>query len=508
VLVIRPTFSAAGRPAVPFAAPHLVGIAGSGMKSLAELLRDLGCRVTGSDRSLPGGHCETNVPADCDALISSSAVPPDNPERTAAAALGIPQFSLVDVLAELMKTRTGVCIAGTHGKSTTTALTAWILQHAGREPSAFIGASIRNQPAGASPRFLHNAREPGASAQRLMKTAQRGGWAGSGELFVAESCEYRRHFLQLTPRHAVILNIEPDHFDTFPDDAALLDGFQQFAARVPPDGTLLISGDCERSPRIAPSRCAVHTFGSREDCNWRFTDVRQTASGTHFTVLHDDRIVTEVETPLFGDHNVHNTLAATALCLRLGLSAAEVRDAVRAFPGIARRFAPIGEWRGVRFFDDYAHHPTAVRVTLETARQRFGGQRVWCVFQPHQLTRTERLLDEFAAALSIADRVLITPVFAAREEASEAGERVSRLLVERARSRIRENSDGSAEFSRIPLRQSASRSCRFCPSLDRILPTLDHGARPGDVVILMGAGDIERIGHELAGRISGNHTGR
>jgi UDP-N-acetylmuramate--alanine ligase len=130
------------------------------------------------------------------------------------------------------------------------------------------------------------------------------------------------------------------------------------------------------------------------------------------------------------------------------------------------------------------------------------------VFQPHQLTRTERLLDEFAAALSIADRVLITPVFAAREEASEAGERVSRLLVERARSRIRENSDGSAEFSRIPLRQSASRSCRFCPSLDRILPTLDHGARPGDVVILMGAGDIERIGHELAGRISGNHTGR
>jgi UDP-N-acetylmuramate--alanine ligase len=511
MVLVRQTDPPAVRgPAAPFAAPHLVGIGGSGMQSLAALLRDLGCRVTGSDARFAGGHCESQVPADCDALVYSPAVPPDNPERTAAAALGIPQLSLVDVLALLMQSRTGVCIAGTHGKSTTTALTAWILRHAGREPSAFIGASLHVGQA-FQPDREGDVRQAGRLASgQAGKPDLRGGWAGSGELFIVESCEYRRHFLRFTPEHAVILNIEPDHFDTFPDEAALLDGFRQFAASVPASGTLLVNGDCERCKSVAElarvqtsgrkprNSCefrygtkSLETFGSTAGCNWRFADVQQTATGTRFRIVNEGHVVTDVDSPLFGTHNVYNALAAAAFCLRLGVSAAEVRDAVREFPGISRRFAPLGEWRGMAVFADYAHHPTAVRVTLETARQRFGGRRVWCVFQPHQLLRTQRLMDEFAAALALADCVLVPPVFAARENASGDCERISQLLVERTSALM-----------------ASSRSCRPCASLDHVLPTLDDEARPGDVVILMGAGDIERIGHELAGRIPPDHAGR
>jgi len=553
MIVARPTeFAAVRGLAAPFAKPHLVGIGGSGMQSLAALLRDLGCRVTGSDARFAGGHCESHVPVDCDALVYSPAIPPDNPERTAAAALGIPQLSLVDVLALLMQSRTGVCIAGTHGKSTTTALTAWILRHAGRDPSAFIGASLPvgqafqpdrsriRENSAVSEAARQNSHEFCYSIGQAGKPDLRGGWAGSGELFVVESCEYRRHFLQFSPEHAVILNIEPDHFDTFPDEAALLDGFRQFAARVPASGTLLVNGDCERCHSIVegvgcpefnfPPRSSdklnalngklnsghptptlpLETFGSTPGCDWRFADVEcsrirensavglshsriltNSATGTQFLVLHRNRPVVRIESPLFGTHNVYNALAAAALCLRLGVSAAEVRDAVRSFPGISRRFAPLGEWRGMAVFADYAHHPTAVRVTLETARQRFGRRRVWCVFQPHQLLRTQRLMDEFAAALALADCVLIPPVYAARETASGDCERVSKLLVECTTARM-----------------ASSESCRLCASLDHVLPTLEDEARPGDVVILMGAGDIERIGHELAGRIPRDHAGR
>ena len=197
---------------VPFTTPYLVGINGSGMKSLAELLRDVGCRITGSDQSSPGGHCESNVPSDCDALVYSPAVADSNPERRAASRRGIPQWSLIETIALLMESREGICVAGTHGKSTTAALIAWILQSAGREPSAFIGASRCDDKRNA--------------------LGGRGGWAGRGNLFVVESCEFGRNFLTYRPSHAVILNIEPDHFDTFPDESALLAGFTEFAANV------------------------------------------------------------------------------------------------------------------------------------------------------------------------------------------------------------------------------------------------------------------------------------
>jgi len=514
------------------------------MKSLAELLGDLGCAISGSDHRgdsptlrklrrkrwrVDAGHDAAHLPADVDALIYSPAIPASNPERQEARRRGIPQFSLIEVLAKLMETRTGVCIAGTHGKSTTTAMTAWILQHAGRSPSAFVGAGVRisgrggwaevrpesapcdvtrgrtthfDKPVSNSRRMTSRDREGAGERIDSPSTGPlpdgRGSFSvptmrevspasGTEDLFVVESCEYQRNFLQFQPQHAVILGIEPDHFDTFPDEAALVDGFRRFVDQVSPTGTLLVSGDCERCRRIVdPADARLETFGADSRSLWWFDNARPTDRGTRFRVFCGEQFVAEIELPLFGRHHLHNALAAVAMSVRLGVPAAKIRAALREFPGIARRFALVGSWRGMLVFDDYAHHPTAVRVTLKAARERFPGRRLWCVFQPHQIARTTRLMNDFAAALCVADHVLVTPVFAARETDAEAAVDASQTLAAKTAGH-----NGNA---------------RLLASLDQILPTLEDEARPGDVVVLMGAGDIERIGHELAGRISRDHS--
>lgn len=460
-------------PELPFASAHLIGIAGSGMKSLAELLGDLGCRLTGSDRRrdssairamrqrsirIDAGHDPHFVPPDCEAVIYSPAIGPENHERRMAARLAIPQYSLIDALAGLMAVRTGVCIAGTHGKSSTTALTAWILQHAGLSPSAFIGASLCG--------------------------SDRGGWAGAGELFVVESCEYDRNFLQLRPKHAVILGIEPDHFGTYPDEASLVDAFAQFAANLPDDGTLLIPTDCPRSVSAAKrATCRVEKFDATLVSRLQAAQLVSKLQAAHSTHIDIPRTTGRLKP---GHQLARNTAAAVALCRQLGVADDVIRKAVATFPGIRRRFEVLGDLHGVTFIDDYAHHPTAVRVTLQAARERFPGRKLWCVFQPHQVERTQRLFDDFAEALSLADVSLVTPVFAAREAAAaETAAEVSRNL--------------AAQI------QSGGTSCRFIPSLDRIRPTIDDEARPGDVVLLMGAGDIDGSAHEFAGRISRDH---
>ncbi|MFQ5731495.1 MAG: UDP-N-acetylmuramate--L-alanine ligase, partial [Planctomycetaceae bacterium] len=392
--------------------------------------------------------------------------------RRKAAQLGVPQSSLIDVLAGLMATRIGVCVAGTHGKSTTAALIAWVLRRAGLSPSAFVGAGLCG--------------------------CDRGGWAGAGDLFVVESCEYQRNFLQFRPKHAVILGIEPDHFGTYPDEATLQEAFAQFAANVRADGTLLIPADCPRSAAAAQSATAdVLTFGvtlvsplqAAIDAGREPNFIGSLKAGRQLTVSHGDELLTEVEMPLCGRHNAQNVLAAIAMCRCLGVPAEAVREAVATFPGIRRRFEMLGEWRGATIIGDYAHHPTAVRVTLEAARERYPGRRLWCVFQPHQFERTRRLFVDFAGALSLADVPLIAPVFAAREHA---------------------DANDAAELSRnlaATVKEAGGRGW-FISSLDRIHPTLQDEARPGDVVLLMGAGDIERIADEFAGRISRDHADR
>lgn len=462
-------------PDIEVASAHLVGIGGSGMKALAELLDGFGWELTGSEQE-PGsrsarslryrgievhaGHAAEHVPANAGVLVYSSAVDRGNPERLAAARLGIPQYSYSEMLGRLMRDRVGVSIAGTHGKSTTTALIAWILKSTGQSPSAIFGAGLCSNG--------------------------RSGWAGESDLFVVESCEYQRNFLNLHPRHAVILGIEPDHFDCFLDLDDTVSAFAGFAAGIDPGGTLLLNADCPNCEVLhLATQADVETFSLNSGSDWWAADLRPVRGGTRFRVIHRDRFLMEVFLPIPGRHNVQNALAAVAMCRSLGVSVAGIREAVHSFPGIQRRYQRKGFWRGVTLIDDYAHHPTAVAATLATVRQEFPDRRVWCAFQPHQAQRTERLLDEFGRSFRDADEVLIAPIFAARESA----EITARITSDDLAGRVRANRT----------------SCRAAATLDRVVATLEDETRPGDVVVTMGAGDIDRVQHEFTGRVSRDH---
>jgi len=446
------------------------------MKALAEMLTGLGWQLTGSDQrpsdplthTLHGrglrihvGHHDQFLPRDVDVLIHSPAVGPANPERRRAAQLGIPQLSYSQMLGLLMQNRTGISIAGTHGKSTTTAMTATILEDAGLSPSAVIGAELCG--CGLS------------------------GWAGEGELFVVESCEYQRSFLDLSPRYAAILGIESDHFDCYRDIDDLTAAFAEFSGRVTEDGRLLIPAECAASQKAANwSEAPVETFSRTAHADWWAGDVRQTGWGLRFRVFYCGQYLTEIALQNPCEYNVVNALAACAVSHHAGVAPDIIRDSLGEFPGIHRRFEKSGFWRGVTLIDDYAHHPTAVRATLQTARRQFGRRRIWCAFQPHQISRTEALMSDFATSFSYADRVLIPPVFAAREDAHGDSQQIAEQLVSRI---VAEGTDA-----------------RFCPSLDQIVRTLDDEAQPGDVLITMGAGDIDQVRHELTRRLQRHHA--
>ncbi|MBO50365.1 MAG: UDP-N-acetylmuramate--L-alanine ligase [Planctomycetaceae bacterium] len=447
---------------------HLVGVCGSGMQALAELLLGLGWQVSGSDRCVSKeaastlerrglrihqGHKSTQLPHHADVLVYSQAIAPDNVERVRASHCGIPQLSYSQMLGRLMSERMGISIAGTHGKSTTTAMTASLLTSAGLAPSVVVGARLIDRDVG--------------------------GWAGAGDLLVVESCEYRRSFLDLSPRYAVITGIESDHFDCYESLGEVTAAFAQFAASVDSSGVLLVAADCPAAVEVSGQATArVRTFGRRPEADWWAADVRRTVSGSRFELFFRGEFLTEITVPVPGRHNVDNALAAVAMACELGVDPQLVCEGLGGYAGIRRRFQRLGSWRGVAVVDDYAHHPTAVRATLETARETFGRRRLWCAFQPHQVSRTLALLDEFASSFQAADRVLLLPVFAAREDDRQA-EAVSRELAKR----IGRSGSGTA--------------CRFAPSLDRLVETLDHDTRPGDVLITMGAGDIDQVPHEF-----------
>lgn len=450
---------------------HLIGICGSGMRSLAELLHESRCRVTGSDllvsdelaaafarrgMRIDAGHRPAFVPADAELVVYSQAVPVENRERQYAMQQGIPQLSYSEMLGRLMHDRIGVCIAGTHGKSTTAAMTGWIMTAAKLDPSVIVGAELVER--------------------------QAGGRYGSGEHLVVESCEYQRSFLDLAPTHAAILSIEPDHFDCYAHFDEAVAAFAEFAQKAPANGSLLIpaAGEAVRAACLAAS-APVETFGLSSDADWWASDVRSTSTGARFRVFHRGAYFAEVSLRLTGRHNVENALAAAALAHHCGAGPHVIREALAEFPGLRRRFESRGTWRGAALFDDYAHHPTAVSATLTAARERFPKRRIWCVFQPHQVSRTKALFDGFAESLLGADEVLTAPVYAAREIVSDEPWRMSLELAARV--------------------CELGGRARYVAGLDRALATLDDELSPGDVLLTMGAGDIGQIHHEFTRRL-------
>jgi UDP-N-acetylmuramate--alanine ligase len=465
---------------------HLIGIGGNGMRALADVLRGWGWSVSGSDMMLHG-HAAENLPLSTDLVIHSDAIPADNPELLRAAELGLPVSSYFQVLGKITQCGTGfqpveknrpagnlrnsfrqvgnvshmtLAVAGTHGKSTVTAMAGHILAWCGRNPTVFCGATPIGQNSG--------------------------GRAGRRDFFVVEACEYRKNFLNLRPNQAVILNIEPDHFDCYENLAQLETAFREFAESLPEDGLLLIREDCSTTKRVVQNLpCGIKTFGF-SSADWTARDIEQVGGFYRFSVFKEGKFFTAVRLPVPGRHNLANALAATAICGENGASGEEIRQGLESFPGLQRRFEicrtgfqPVLKNRQVgnlSYVMDYAHHPTEVMAALVTAREVFTNRRIWCIFQPHQVSRTARLLDEFAESLQNADKIAVAEIFRAREGKQKPGEVTASDLARR----IAEIAGNGANGKKLILAHR----------IEEIADILTTQVRVDDVIITLGAGDI------------------
>jgi UDP-N-acetylmuramate--alanine ligase len=447
---------------------HLIGIAGAGMRSLAEVLVGWGWQLSGSDlaaESVPAlaakgisvrkGHAAGHVPPETELVVYSDAIPAQNPELRRARRQGIPTLSYFELLGRIMAGRHGLAVAGTHGKSTTAAMAEELLVRAGLDPMVVYGATPLGRDSGGRP--------------------------GRGDRMLVEACEYRANFLLLPARHAVILGIEPDHFDCYPSFDRLEHAFRRFARSLPSDGLLLARSGCPATRRaVAGASCRVETFGLDPNAAWSARGLRARGGRYRFGIFRHGQAIAEAALRVPGRHNVLNALAAAALAWHEGVGPDQIGAALGRFGGIARRLEVLGSWRGVVVVDDYAHHPTEIAATLSTTRQMYPGRRIWCLFQPHQVSRTERLLDELASSLHNADRVVVAEVFRAREPGPVPGEVTAADLARKIR--------------------ALGGDAREAGPDERIAQGLEARLRPGDLLITMGAGDIRKVTHELIQR--------
>jgi len=442
--------------------PHLVGVAGAAMRSMASLLLELGREVSGSDSGsvaeladlvargarIDQGHDAANV-AGADLVIVSAAVPADNPELAAARLRGIPILSHAQALGALMATRDGIGVAGTHGKSTTTALVAHILAVAGRDPTLAGGA--------------HAIDFGGFS--RL----------GHGPELVAEADEYGRRFLELHPRLAIVTGVEPDHLDYYGSFEAVKEAFQQFVAGLAPDGIVVTCEDEPTLARLPLARRRVR-YGWAGHADWRLERYEpRPGGGGRFAVRSPDGQRTAYELRLNGRHNAANAVAALAICRELGVSATSAREGLATFRGTARRFETVARADGVWVVDDYAHHPTEVAVNLAAARDVHAGRLV-AVFQPHTVHRTRALLDEFAVAFSAADRLILAPIYQPTGRGSD---------------------DPAVTSSELAARIVGT-EVTAAPSLETAYRMAEAELRPGTLVLVLGAGDVTTVAWRLA----------
>jgi UDP-N-acetylmuramate--alanine ligase len=442
---------------------HLIGIGGIGLSALARVLKGRGCCVSGSDRQLTvltealaaegiavySGHRAEHV-TDADLVVVSSAVPAENPEVIEAQRLGIPVVKRELMLEELTTGKITIAVAGTHGKTTTSAMIAWILLQAGLDPTFIVGGILQNLGTN--------------------------GRAGNGPYFVVEADEYDRTFLGLKPQVAVITTLEHDHPDCYPTFDDMREAFTAFAERVVAGGLLILCGE---EPQVLPLGTAigsegrrVETYGLSSQWDW-WAHGAQLGNHATFDIWKRTTRLGACALQVPGRHNVLNALAALAASAEAGVDFGVATSALTRFRGTQRRFEVKGQTAGVTVVDDYAHHPTEIRATLAAARIKYPGRPVWAVFQPHTYSRTAALLDDFAAALAGADHVLVTDIYAARE--------LDTMGLSGASIVARMN---GVDATYIEAMGDAVRML-----LDRV--------QPGDVVITLGAGDGYVIGEKL-----------
>ena len=442
---------------------HFMGIGGVGMCGLAEVAHSSGAVVSGCDIAASErterlsalgidirlGHDPSHLEG-VDAVVYSAAVGAGEAELESARRRQITVIRRAVMLGELMSTRRGVAVAGTHGKTTTTAFIGHLLTEAGLDPTVLVGGHARFARS--------NAR------------------IGGGELMVCEADEYDRAFLELHATVAVVTNIEPEHLDIYGSAAALEDAFATFCNQTSVDGSVVVCRDDVGSWSLAERvDRRVVGYGFSADAELRATGVRSGRTGSRFTVVRNDADLGEVEIALPGRFNILNTLAALAVGFEIGLAFDVLAEGCASFRGVARRFDVLGEKNGITVVDDYAHHPTEIVAVLEAARQAFPGHRLVVVFQPHLYSRTRDFADAFARALLGADRVVVLPVYPARERPIDG---VDEGLVVRAAISL-----GHPAISTGPV-------------LDEAIVAIGELLESGDVLMTVGAGDVHRVAEE------------
>ncbi len=454
---------------------HFIGAGGIGMSGLAQLLIKNNAIVTGSDQTATGiteklcqmgaditiGHSPGNLRRATNAVVISAAVTEDNPELKLARKRKYKIYKYAQLLGELMNRYDGIAVAGTHGKSTTTGWLSWLLKQAGIDVSFIVGA----------------------------KVTQLGSSSGTGDntYFVAEACEYDRSFLNMKPKIACILNIEQDHLDYYKNEDEIVEAFGRFALGVKPGGILIANGQDPNVSKIIErfgDELRYETFGLDEECNFFVRNIVLKEGLYEFEVYHNGRLLGQTRISLPGKHNILNALAVVAIAIRVGLSSQQILSLLPGFTGIDRRLMFKAQLDRITVLDDYAHHPTEIRATLEAVRQKYQPKRIWCVFQPHQYSRTRFLLDDFAESFKLADCIIVPEIYFVRDSETSKKEVNSQILVER----IRANGT-NAVFIDSPL--------GICDYLQR-------NVTAGDLVITMGAGDIWKVADEYIQRLRRN----
>ena len=453
---------------------HFVGIGGIGMSGIAEVLLAHGFQVSGSDvresdtlarlRTLGAevqvGHRAENL-THADVVVFSSAVNKENPELVVARERNVPVIPRAEMLAELMRLKDGIAIAGSHGKTTTTSLVATVLREAGLDPTVIIGGKLNAL---------------GTNAAR-----------GAGDLLVAEADESDGSFLHLSPTIAAITNIDAEHLDHYGDHAAVKDAFVSFANRVPFYGVVVACLDHPHVQDILPRiDKRIATYGLAAQADYRAKNPQVKGLTTSFEVLRRGEKLGTFEVRMPGIHNVLNALATIAIADELTVDLAQVKQSLASFTGVQRRFTIIGEHNGITIVDDYGHHPAEVQATLEAA-QRAYGRRLLVAFQPHRYSRTHHCFDELTRAFNRADALFLTDVYAAGEEPIEGAD--------------------SAHLAQA-IRSHGHRDVTHVPDVLQLAEVLAERAHPGDVIVTMGAGNITRVGPELLQRLMASEASR
>jgi len=446
---------------------HLIGAGGIGMSGLAALLMKNNAIVTGSDQTSTNvtkglcrlgadikiGHNIENLEPETDAVVISAAIREDNPELQIARQKGCIIYKYAEMLGELMSFYEGIAVAGTHGKSTTSGWLTYLLKQAGIDVNFIIGAEIS---------------QLGCSSS-----------VADSMYFVAEACEYDRSFLNLKPKISCILNIEQDHLDYYKDENEIVEAFREFAQGTKTDGTLIANGQDKNVAKIVnnlKNNMHCETFGLDKSCNFYADNITLEDGFYAFDIYYNKQWMGRTSISLPGRHNILNALAVVAMAINLGLEPEKILTLLNDFTGMDRRLMFKGQFENITVMDDYAHHPTEIRASLAAIRQKYKPKRLWCVFQPHQYSRTRFLLDDFTESFKLADVTIVPEIYFVRDSISARQQINARILVERM--------------------QANGTQAIFIDDFSAICDYLKNNVSSGDVVVTMGAGDIWKVTDE------------